>query len=74
MNNPGILRPDPPPPSLLADCEEGPALPAGLPATVSELAPVVKARDKAAAACRLRHKGLADYVRKATGLKDQTAR
>ncbi len=70
--NPGVLRPEMPDQSLLADCSEGPSLPPGKAARVDDLAPVVKARDAAAAVCRLRHKALADYVRRAVGLKDQS--
>lgn len=62
-----LLRPDPPPVSLTQPCDEGPVAPTGRDATLDELAPVVKARDKAAATCRERHGKLADWALKATG-------
>lgn len=68
MTGKGILRPDPPAASLLAECEEGPPVPVG-DVPLDTLAPVVKGRDKAATECRSRHKGLAAWARKLTGLE-----
>lgn len=62
-----LLRPDPPPPSLTQPCDEGPPAPTGRDVTLDELAPVVKARDKAATACRDKHSKLADWALKASG-------
>jgi hypothetical protein len=56
---PTATRPDPPPPSLAAECWAGPEYPAG-DVPLLELLQVVAEREVAAAECRARHKGLVD--------------
>lgn len=54
---PTLLRPDPPPPDLAAECSLGPDWPAG-DVRLGELLDVMAAREGAAAECRARHRGL----------------
>lgn len=59
------LKPSPPPPSLTADCGAGPDYPAG-DLRLGEVLEIVAGRERAAAECRARHRGLSDYVEKVT--------
>lgn len=64
--SPVLIRPEPPPPGLLAECSAGPAMPDGdLPVAV--VSDVLRSRAKAAEACRLRHARLAAWACAATG-------
>jgi hypothetical protein len=60
-----FIRPSPPPANLAADCLEGPDYPAGdLP--LGEVLEIAAGREKAAADCRLRHRGLAGWAEAVT--------
>lgn len=51
------IRPEPPPPSLAAECSAGPDYPAG-DTTLGELLEIMAQREAAAADCRARHRAL----------------
>jgi hypothetical protein len=60
-----FVRPSPPPANLAADCMAGPDYPAGdLP--LGEVLEIAAGREKAAADCRLRHRGLAGWAERVT--------
>jgi hypothetical protein len=56
-----MLLPNPAPTSLTAECQAGPAYPK-TDAPLGEVLEVVAGREKAAADCRARHKGLSRWA------------
>lgn len=58
---PVLHRPDPPPANLAAECVAGPDYPAG-DMRLADVLDTVQAREKAAAECRMKHRGLAEWA------------
>lgn len=54
---PTLVRPDPPPPDLAGECYAGPDLPM-VDTRLDDLLEIIRAREAAAAECRVRHRGL----------------
>jgi hypothetical protein len=57
-----VVRPDPPPPALAANCWPGPEWPAG-DAPLADVLEVAAERERATAKCRARHRGLVKWSR-----------
>jgi len=61
VTTPVYLRPNPPPANLASECVAGPDYPAG-DMRLAEVLDTVQGREKAAADCRLKHRGLAEWA------------